>query len=98
MIVSAMPTTRSRASSVAPTYVSPARSASERPCSAVTRAARALAWAAERVCRAAVVRVRRPVDFDGVVAVVLRVVVVRRVVLRRVVLGLRADVRLEVLL
>jgi len=36
-----------------------------RPCSAVTLAARALAWAASRVSRAAVVRVRRAVVVEG---------------------------------
>ena len=69
---SAAPTIRSRASSVAPMYVSAARSASDLPCSAVMRAARAWAEAASRVSFVACVRTRRPVLRDGVVAVVRR--------------------------
>ena len=54
-------TARSRASSVAPTYTSAARSATLRPCLAVVFAARTLAWAASRVSFAAIVRLRRAV-------------------------------------
>ena len=86
--------TRSRASSTAPTYTRPARSATLRPCLAVVRAAVAFALAASRVLFCAVVRVRRPVVFvgdlraverDAVLRDALRVVVLLRAVLRRVV-------------
>ena len=60
--------------------MSPARSATLRPCLAVVLAAVALALAASRVLFWAVVRVRRPVVFDGDLAAVERVVL--RVVVR----------------
>ena len=53
--------------------MSAARSTSDLPCSAVVRAARTFALAASRVSLRACVRTRRPVNFDGVVAVVERV-------------------------
>ncbi len=52
--------------------MSPARSATLRPCLAVVLAAVALALAASRVLFWAVVRVRRPVVFDGDLAAVER--------------------------
>src|SRR3954451_3801616 len=60
--------------------MSPARSATLRPCFAVVLAAVALALAASRVLFSAVERVRRPVVFDGDLAAVERVVL--RVVVR----------------
>src|SRR3954469_25553310 len=60
--------------------MSPARSATLRPCLAVVLAAVALALAASRVLFWAVERVRRPVVFDGDLAAVERVVL--RVVVR----------------
>src|SRR5262249_21987510 len=78
----------SRASSVAPTYTSAARSAMPRPCAAVVFAAVALALAASRVRFCAAVRVRRPVDLLGVFAAVLRLV--ERGLAARVVALLRA--------
>src|SRR5215210_8221637 len=92
----ARPITRSRASSVAPTETSAARSARLRPCSAVTFAALVCALAAWRVLLAAVERVRRAVVFDGDLAAVVRAVprdVLLRAVLLRTVL-LRAVDRL----
>jgi hypothetical protein len=80
--------TRSRASSVAPTYTSAARSAMPRPWAAVVFAAVALAWAASRVRFFAVVRLRRPVDLLGAFVVALRLV--ERVLAARVVVLLRA--------
>ena len=56
---------RRRTVSVAPTETSAARSARPPPRLAVTLAARALACAASRVSRVAVVRARRAVDRDG---------------------------------
>jgi hypothetical protein len=61
-----------------------------RPCLAVVRAARALAWAAVAVWFFAVVRARRPVDLLGDLAAVLRVDVERDVL--RVEPVLRVDV------
>ena len=58
-------TARSRASSVAPTDTSAARSATLRPCLTVVLAARTLAVAASRVSLAAIVLLRRPVDAVG---------------------------------
>src|SRR5215207_5589591 len=55
--------------------ISPARSATLRPCFAVVLAAAALALAASRVLFCAVVRVRRPVVFVGDLRAVERVVV-----------------------
>src|SRR3954454_6895138 len=66
--------TRSRASTTAPTYTRPARSATLRPCFAVVLAARALACAASRVWFLAVLRVRRPVVFVGDLRAVERLV------------------------
>src|SRR5688572_16937886 len=77
---------RSRTLSVAPTETSAARSASPPPRFALTLAARALACAASRVSRVAVVRARRAVDRDGAVPRVERdaaVPLAERVVLRR---------------
>src|SRR3954453_6148428 len=100
--------TRSRASTTAPTYTRPARSATLRPCLAVVLAARALACAAWRVWFLAVLRVRRPVVFVGDLRAVERLVerddavprdVVREAVERdalRVVVPLRAVLRLLV--
>src|SRR5215217_1093409 len=101
-------TARSRASRVAPTYTSAARSATLRPCFAVVLAARTLAVAASRVSFAAIVRARRPVDFDGALAAVerplvaverpeARVLVVLRAVLLRAVLWRLAGVAFRVL-
>src|SRR4051812_3826236 len=70
--------------------MSPARSATLRPCLAVVLAAVALALAASRVLFSAVERVRRPVVFDGDLAAVERVVL--RVVVRVVVRELRLRV------
>src|SRR3954451_4432496 len=74
--------------------MSPARSATLRPCLAVVLAAVALALAASRVLFWAVLRVRRPVVFDGDLAAVERVVLrlVRLVVPRAVVRELRLRV------
>ena len=95
-------TARSRASSVAPTYTSAARSATLRPCLAVVFAARTLAEAAWRVSFAAIVRLRRPVALVGAFAAVERpaarvVLRLRAVVLLRAVPVLRAVLVLEVL-
>jgi hypothetical protein len=87
-------TARSRASSVAPTYTSAARSATLRPCLAVVFAARTLAWAASRVSLAAMVRLRRAVDLEGDFAAVERLAAVER----RVVVDLRAVLLRAVLL
>src|SRR5215217_3238095 len=88
----ATPTTRSRASSVAPTYTSAARSAMLRPSAAVVFAAVACADAASRVRFLAAVRVRLAVvllgDLAAVERVVDRVLVLLRAVERRVA-GLR---------
>src|SRR3954452_8950085 len=70
--------------------MSPARSATLRPCLAVVLAAVALALAASRVLFCALLRVRRPVVFDGDLAAVERVVL--RVVPRLVVRALRLRV------
>src|SRR3954452_13150483 len=70
--------------------MSPARSATLRPCLAVVLAAVALALAASRVLFCALLRVRRPVVFDGDLAAVERVVL--RVVPRLVVRELRLRV------
>src|SRR3954468_23646276 len=99
--------TRSRASTTAPTYTRPARSATLRPCLAVVLAARALACAAWRVWVLAVLRVRRPVVLVGDLRAVERLVerkavprdAVREAVLRealRVVVLLSAVLRLFV--
>src|SRR4051812_42778416 len=69
---------------VAPTDTSAARSARLRPCAAVVRAAVALADAAWRVVRAAVVRRRRAVVELGAFAVAPRVLELREPVLRDV--------------
>jgi hypothetical protein len=95
-------TARSRASSVAPTYTSAARSATLRPCFAVVFAARTLAWAASRVSFAAIVRVRRAVDFEGDLAAVERLAGrapagLRAVVLLRAVLLRAAGLRVVLL-
>src|SRR5215218_10955095 len=89
-------TARSRASSVAPTYTSAARSATLRPCLAVVCAARTSAATASRVSLAATVRLRRAVDFDGDLAAVERDAVERPAA--RVVAGLRAVVLLRAVL
>src|SRR5215218_7333342 len=82
-------------------FTSAARSATLRPCFAVVLAARTLAVAASRVSFAAIVRARRPVDFDGALAAVerpvARVVVVLRAVLLRAVLVRLAGVAFRVL-
>src|SRR5262245_58719726 len=70
----ATPSTRSRASRVAPTYTSAARSASPRPWAAVVFAAVVLAFAASRVRFLALVRVRRPVLLLGALTAVRRLV------------------------
>ena len=84
---------------MAPTETSAARSATLRPCLAVVCAARTLAWAASRVSFAAIVRARRPVDFDGAFAEralagrdAARVVLVLRAVLRFAGFGLVVEV------
>src|SRR3954452_9279610 len=66
--------TRSRASTTAPTYTRPARSATLRPCLAVVLAARALACAAWRVSFLALLRARRPGVFVGDLRAVERLV------------------------
>jgi hypothetical protein len=81
----------SRASRVAPTYTSAARSATLRPWAAVVFAAFACACAASRVSLRAIVRWRRAVAVLGAFAAAVRRVVVRRAVLRRFA-GLRAVV------
>src|SRR3954471_19770970 len=81
----AKPTTRSRASSAAPTLTSVTRSTVALLWRAVAFAARALAWAASPVSRLALVRARRAVVafVDALRAVAGRLV--PRVVVRRVV-------------
>jgi hypothetical protein len=83
----AKPTTRSRASSAAPTLTSVTRSTVALLWRAVAFAARALAWAASPVSRLALVRARRAVvayvdDLRAVAGRLVPRVVVRRVVER----------------
>src|SRR3954453_19676265 len=66
-----------------------------RPCLAVVRAARALAWAADVVWFFAVVRARRPVDLLGDLAAVLRDEVERDVLRVEPVLREAARVRVD---